>query len=251
MPPGSIWTPSDGGDLDNLLDGVGQTDSDTQDFLTALASLRSPELTIELAALEQEYGIAPDDTVADSVRRARLLAVKTASPGNGTAETMQKNLRAAGFNVYVHENTPPIDPALFLDLSPAAIFGNQQAVFGNASAVFGGKLGELVVNGPTYEHLNFSGAVFGGLKAFFGNENAVFASGSAFAQDLIGYSLPADPGYWPLVFFVGGLAVRNGAGELTEIAEADISLSRKTELISSIVRYKPVHAWAGTIIKYV
>jgi len=251
LPPGAIWVPEDDGDLDKLFDGKALNMDATRSLFLSLAKLRSPLFTPDLEGLEREYGIVPDSTVDEATRRSRLLSAKTAGGGDGAGAFLQRQLRLAGFDVYVHENNPPVDPLRFLYRSVGSIFGTTQAVFGNESTFFGGTRGELVVNGPTYEHEFFSGTIFGGLKAVFGNEDAMFRQGGAFGQREIEYDLPTDAGYWPLVFFVGGEAVRNEAGELTEIAEADVELSRREELIRTIVKLKPIHAWAGLVIKFV
>lgn len=250
MPDGSIWVPEDDEDLDNLWGGIAVTNTQTQEFLSGLALTRNPQLTPDLEGLELEFGIVPDSNVDETVRRDRLQAAMTSRQGDGTAETMQRNLRAAGFDVFVHRNNPPIDPDLFIGLSPSAIFGNQASVFGNQASVFGGKLGDLVVNGPTYEHVFISAALFGGSGAVFGNEKTLFGAG-AFAQKEIEYEVPTDPGYWPLVFFVGGPATRAVDGSLVSIEAAEVEVSRKDELVSLVVKYKPVHSWAGLVIEYI
>jgi hypothetical protein len=251
LPPGSLWIPEDGAGFDQLLGGLAQSDETVREFLASLARLRSPELTPILDDLEREYGIIPDDTLTEAIRRARLLAVKTATSGNGTADFMQAQLRAAGFDVYVHVNNPPVDPRLFLFDAPATICGNATAICGTSAAYCGGTRGALVVNGRTYNHIYYTGIMSGGLLASCGNRDAICRDEASFTQFLIEYDIPADPGYWPMFFFVGGPAVRNSAGELAEIATASIPIGRQGELIRSIVKFKPVHSWGGLVVQYV
>ena len=251
LPPGSLWTPEDGEGFDQLLDGLAEQSETVREFLAGLARLRSPELTPVLADLEKEYGIVPDEALTEAVRRARLLAVKTAVSGDGSADFMQAQLRAAGFDVYVHVNNPPVDPGLFLFDAPATICGNATAICGNEAAYCGGTRGDLVVNGKIYNHIYFTGVNCGGLFAVAGNEQAICRDEASFTQLPITYEIPTNPNYWPLIFFVGGPAVRNGAGELTEIATAQVSISRKDELTRAIVKYKPVHSWGGLVVQYV
>lgn len=251
LPPGSLWVPEDGAGFDQLLEGLAESDETVREFLADLARFRSPELTPILDDLEREYGVIPDDTLTEAVRRARLLAVKTSVSGDGTADFVQSQLRAAGFDVYVHVNNPPVNPGLFLFDAPATICGNATAICGNSAAYCGGTRGNLVVNGKTYNHIYYTGIMAGGLLASCGNAQAICRDEASFAQRPIIYELPTDPGYWPLVFFVGGPAVRNASGELTEIATASVPIGRKDELIRSIVKYKPVHSWGGLIVQYV
>lgn len=250
LPPGSLWVPEDGDDLDRLIDGIAENHEQTRLLLASLARLRNPRLTPVLSDLEKEYGIVPDDSVSEDIRRARLLATKNARAGNGTDIFMQDRLREAGFDVYVHVNNPPVDPNLFLFPS-ATSFGGENAFFGNENAFFGGSNGQLIVNGPTYTHPLEVGSIFGGQFAIFGNENALFTGGAIFEQVLIEYEIPSDPGYWPLFFFVGGAATRDGDGKLVSIELAEIPVTRQDELVRLIVKYKPIHSWCGLVAKYI
>lgn len=251
LPGGSIWTPKDGAGFDQLIDGLADDLEILRKFLADLAVLRNPILTPILSDLEKEYGIVPDWGLSESVRRGRLLAVMTAVSGDGTAVFMQNQLRAAGFDVYVHINDPPADPGTFLFNAPATICGNEKAVCGYEGAVCGGLRGDLLVNGDVYEHVYFTGTICGGLYAVCGNGEAICRDEADFAQQLIEYEIPTDPGYWPLLFFVGGPATRDGAGIITEIATAQVLLSRRDELRRLIVKYKPMFSWGGLIVQYI
>ena len=87
-----------------------------------LAHLRNPTLTPILDDLERELGILPDLAEEEWTRRVRLQVAKSSSNGDGSQSFMQTRLRAAGFDVWVYNNYPAVDPAPLL--------------------------GELVVNGP-------------------------------------------------------------------------------------------------------
>lgn len=251
LPPGPLWVPEEGAGFDQLLEGLAESAETIREFLGGLARLRSPELTPILDDLEREFGIIPDTALNETIRRARLLAAKTATDGDGTADFMQAQLRAAGFDVYVHVNNPPVNPGLFLFNSPATVCGNETAICGNSTSYCGGTRGDLVVNGRVYNHLYWTGVVAGGLLASCGNAQAICRDEASFKQFPIPYEIPTDPGYWPMVFFVGGPGIRGVSGALTEIATASAPIARKDELIRSIIKYKPVHSWGGLIVKYV
>lgn len=220
LPPGSLWVPADDGGLDNLLKGIADNHERAREFLSQLAYLRSPLLTPILADLEKEFGILPDATLDEATRRARLEVVKTAAKNDGSLDFLQDSLLAAGFDVLVHANNPPVDPGFFLFYAPSAICGNSSAVCGGSST--GSARGELLVNGEL-----------------------------SYEQAPVRYAIPTDPGYWPLFFFVGGAATRNGSGELTEIADALVPVSRRLELARLILKFKPLHSWAGLSIRYI
>jgi uncharacterized protein YmfQ (DUF2313 family) len=155
----------------------------------------------------------------ETVRRGRLLAAKTAGNGDGSAAFMERQLRAAGFDVFVHLNDPPVNPNLFISFNSLLEFGADEAEFGADDAEFGGTR-RLLVN-----------------------------DGVVVAQIPVVHSSPPSQ-YWPLVFFVGGAATRDGSGALTAIAEADVPLSRWSELDALIIKYKPMWTWCGLSVNY-
>lgn len=220
LPPGSLWSPEGGGGFDNLLDGIATNHEVVRAFLASLAYLRDPMLTPMLSDLELEYGIYPDNTVADATRRARLLVAKTAGNGDGSLGFLQNSLIQAGFSVSVYDNNPAVDPGALILHNSSTIMGNATALFGETS--FGSQTGSLLVNGPlTYE------------------------------QTPIHYAVPTDPGYWPLIFFLGGEVTRDGTGAITNLGIASVPLSRQYEFVQLIIRYKPLHSWAALQVQYV
>lgn len=222
LPPGSLWIPQDDADLDKLLDGIAANAESIRDELMTLGYLRNPMLTSSLADLEREFSIVPDGLIAEEVRRTRLLAVKTAVNSDGSAAFMQSRLQAAGFDVQVHINNPPVDPASLLNYGAAAITGNDNSLFGRDDAVFGGVSQiDMLVNGRIYNN-----------------------------QSLITYAIP-PAAYWHLIFFVGGDATRDVGGSLLTVAEASVDIRRKQELDSLIIQYKPLFTWCGPIVRYV
>lgn len=251
LPEGQIWAVEDGADLDALFDGLADSLDADYEYLADLARLRNPLLTPILDDLENEYGLSPNASLTEETRRARLLAAKTARSSDGTLEFLQDTLQLAGFNVTVYANYPPVNPALFVTFDPSVIFGNEDALFNGTGALFGGARGYLLVNGPVYEN-----------------------------QQLVEYESPADPGYWPLVFFIGGAATRTdeyvvsaaicgnasaicgttaavasppepNSGAITQIETVEIPISRKEEFNRLIVKFKPMFSWAGVVVNFV
>jgi len=224
LPPGSLWVPDSGYDLDLLLDGISDNIDTVRVFLHELARVRSPLLTPILADLEREYGIVPNDKLSESVRRQRLLAVKTDGNSDGTTDWLQNKLRAAGFDVYVHINNPAVDPATLLNYGNDPVFASDEegAQFGESGEYFVAKGGVLLVNGPIY-----------------------------YNQELITYQSPSASQYWPLIFFIGGPATRDTDGSLLDFEWVKIDILRKTEFIRLIIKYKPMFTWVGVKADYV
>jgi len=254
LPEGYIWEIAPDEDLDNLFEGLSDNSEELALFLAALGFLRSPEYTPILSDLEKEYGVQYNASLTEQERRERLLAVKTARSGFG-ADFMQEKLREAGFDLFVHINNPPVDPGLFL-FEAYNIFCNDQvyAFCGNENAVSGGLDGELVVNQDFFKETLPYEVLCNSDQAFSGNEDALCGQidNDGVIRVPVEYTIPADPGYWPLFFFVGGVATRDTVtGEILTIEPASITVSRREELRRLIIQYKPSHSWGVLIINYI
>lgn len=251
LPKGSVWDVKQNGGLDLLFEGLADNNQVVKDFLQNLESLRNPIDTQILDDLEREYGVSTNVVLSEAIRRQRLLAKKTDKSGNGTDWFIQNKLREAGFDVYVYRNDPPSNPSTILNESFISYFGGVDSFFGGGDAYFGATSGELIVNGLIYEREKIFTAQMGGADSFFGgDDDAFFGDYIDFRQELNKYEVPANPAYWPLIFFVGGVATYNLDGSIKTIAQAEINIKRRTELRSLIVKYKPLHTWCGLIVYY-
>ena len=217
MPEGSLWNPEPDGDFDKLLDAMAENDESVVDFLRSLADVRNPEKTPILEDLEREFGVEPNLALTDAQRRTRLAAVKADKSNDGTAYLLEERLTAAGFDVQVHINSPAVDPADYVLNEWYAVCGNEDAVMGEDTCICGVEKDMLIVNG-----------------------NRFFYHGD----------LPSDSGYWHLIFFVGGAVTRDGNGYITDIQPANIDIERTDEFLRLIVKYKPMHAWAGVVANF-
>lgn len=250
LPPGAAWSVEQDGDFDKFLDGISENSEVVREFLASLAFIRDCQNTPILSDLEKEYGLQPNGRLSLQERIDRLCAAKTSRSGFG-ADYMQDKLQQAGFDVQVHINNPPVDPDLFLFEAFNAYFGFETSVFGNENAIFGGVGGELIVNGDFYIETIVQSVQFNNEFGVFGNERAIFGFEGGVERELVEYSVPSDPGYWGLFFFVGGDATRDGSGALTNIEAAQIATSRRDEIRRLIIQYKPSHSWAGLIVNFI
>ncbi|MGL4368934.1 MAG: hypothetical protein ACRCUT_04580 [Spirochaetota bacterium] len=255
-PEGKFWTPADGDDYDLLLDGISDNCGAVKDDLSQLAYLRDPMRTPILSDLEKEYAVIPAAESTESERREYLSSVKYNRSTLGAYDTLQEKLRAAGFeNVYVHVNSPAVDPAIFLerafnmtcgDLLP----GGNAAECGEAEAICAAIGGELVVNGDLYSqepnYVNLCDeSVNAGDTVYCGDFD-----GYKSQDDAASYVIPTEAGYWPLIFFVGGEATRDVNGYLTEIEFYSVPAQRRVEFRRLILKYKPLFSWGGLIVIY-
>ena len=249
LPDGSIWTPAPGGDFDKLLDGSADNWEVIRAFLASLKSVRDPKLTTFLADMEFEFGVLTNPNLSEAQRRSQLTPLVFERGGSGSVDDLQNALDAGGFNVLVYENSPAVDPAIFLDQFFDMVADGGNAFAGRPDAFAGRIGGELLVNGEIFrtERIFTSGAAT--INAYAGTG---FSAGeyNDLARVKIEYPIPTDPDDWPMVFFVGGAATFGGGGELTSIDLGLIPALQESEFKRIILKFKPAHSWAALIVDF-
>ena len=247
---GSAWNPEIDGGLDLLLDAKADNLDAIYEFLKSLAHIRNPLLTPILRDLEIEYGFPDNSLVLSETERRQRLAGKVFQ-GKSTAskDDLQTAFDNAGFLLQVHENSPAVDPDLFLLNFNTASCGTLTSCCGNAQAVCSEIGGEWVVTGEVINQTPAYLAECGGGTAVCGNSEAVCGYFESYHQDVIEYFTPPSTG-WPFVFFVGGNATRDGTGALTAIDQGFVPLTRKAELKTLIIKIKGLHAWCGLVVTF-
>ena len=94
--------------------------------------------------------------------------------------------------------------------------------------------------------------IAGGDVSFAGNDDAKAGRFDELIPTYYTFNIPENPGAWPFVFFVGASIVRDSiTNEITDIETAEIPIERKSEFLSIILKYKPLHTWCAAIILYV
>lgn len=249
-PDGSIWRPAPDGDFDNFIDGQAANSEVIRAFLAELKNIRVPESTTFLDDLEREFGVLTNANLTDAQRREQLTPLVFDRGSTGSVDAMQNALDNGGFTVQVHENSPAVDPDLFLDQFFDMHADGGTAFAGNETAFAGRNGGELLVNGEIFSTERIFTAVAGAAKAFAGSD---FTAGEYddLARIKIEYEIPDNPDDWPMVFFVGGDAIRDGNGELTSIAQATVPAIQENEFKRLVLKFKPIHSWAALILDFV
>jgi hypothetical protein len=247
IPPGSAWRVSVGEDWDKLYDGIATNWETIRTFLSELDCIRNPSCTPVLDDLEQEFGVIKNVSLTEQQRRDQLMPIVFNRSFNGGLDNLEDALQAAGFTVQVHSNSPAVDPAIFLDQNFQMVAAGGNAYAGRPDAYAGKSGGELLVNGDISKTRKIVTTVAGNLYAGTGHGAGEYTD---LERTEITYSIPTDPDDWPLVFFVGGDATRDGTGALTEIQLADVPIEQETEFKRIILKYKPIHSWAALIINF-
>lgn len=157
-PRGSAWTQKIGGGMEGFLLGVSDSLELVRIKLATLAIIRDPELTEQLDELEIDFGITPDPTLTDAVRRSRLFTRINVEQTAGTRDRMERDLQAAGFDLFVHANTQGIAPLLEMPLENSLdlLLGEGSASFTRASTATyidqnSGLLKYAVIGEPRFE----------------------------------------------------------------------------------------------------
>ena len=245
---GSAWNPAPDEDLDKLIDGSAENWEVIRAHLEQLSDIRSPANTPFLADLEQEFGVFTNPNLTEQQRRDQLTPIVFNRSFNGSIDNLQDALDSAGFDVQVHSNSPAVDPAIFLDQNFQMVAGGVDSFAGNPEAYAGRTGGELLVNGAIFRTRKIYTAVAGsGVYAGSGRHAGEYTD---LERTEITYDIPTDSGDWPLVFFIGGDAIRDGSGALTEIQIANVPHDQEQEFKRIILKYKPIHSWAGLIVTF-
>lgn len=266
LPPGSLWEVEDDEGLDQFLEGIGDSYETLKAAIDKVALVRNPILTDILDDLEKEFGVTKNDSLTEAVRRIALDAIKTERKNEGTDDSLEAVLQKSGFNtalqdVQVHINSPLVDPALFVaEEAFLYVCGGVDVVCGRVvdpgppnplDIVSGAGLGELLVNGDIIIRLATFSIVSGSANAICGNAGAICGANSGAAAFDVIYTIPTDPGYWGLIFFVGGDATRDPiTGALTAINFLEVPMEREAEFKRLILKYKPIHSWAGLVVRF-
>lgn len=256
LPSGAAWEPAVSSDYDLLMDGIGDNSDVIHDAMDQLRYLRDPARTPILSDLEKEYAVVPVAGSTEAERRARLAATMFDRGRLPTYEVLQDKLWAAGFtNVLVHANSPAVDPDTFLNedfnmLCGDLLPGGNEAQCGEAEAICARVGGELLVNGEFFEQSPNYSVLCGEALAQCGEDLAYAGQYDSINLVLIEYEVPADGGYWPLIFFVGGAATRNVDGEITDIEIAPVPIERRLEFRRIILKHKMMASWAALIVVY-
>jgi hypothetical protein len=250
LPEGSAWTPKVGGKLDLVYDAIGEILDEMNTNFERARYVRDPEKTDLLEDLERDYGILTNELLTEAVRRASLNAKKNQGRSTAAADYVQSILQGAGFDVQVHRNDPPVDPAIFLNQAFQMVAGGGNAYAGRPDAFAARIGGDLLVNGGLFTYSTAYAAQAGGATTVAGNSEAVAGYFESLQKDPVVYEIPTDPDKWGFVFFVGGDATRNVSGELTDIEAAQVPSERRDEFNTIILSLKPLFTWAGLIIVY-
>jgi len=222
---------------------------DFRDYIHQIFLDIFPSTTREIEKWREQFGLIYFPS--DSAEQIETLNSEWQATGGQGADYIQSVLRAAGFDVYVHENNPPVDPDIFLNSIPIMVCKGLNAYAGRDDAFAGRTGGDLLVNGPILTNIPLYLSICGNINTCCRNQKAKAGYFEKIMTIDKIYQITDDPDYWGYFFFVGGVATRNATTHVLETIEnVVIPSARKEEFKRLILKLKPAQSWAGLIVTY-
>ncbi len=267
LPTGRAWRLTINKKLRQFFEGLTGLITDTRIFIDDVFDDINPQTTTKLNEWESQFGLLPA-SLTDQGRRDRLDGAWKLAGGQDP-QYIQDTLRAAGFDVYVHEWWVPVAgrPAggsVNNDVSPVArnpftylwdgitprdnilSSGHDLAYCNGDSAYCASSQGQP----PGYPLVNkilkasVSGTLVGcGHNDFYCNGNLAYAAsgGSIVSYNFKQYQIPADVTKYPYFIYIGGATFPN---------QATVQNSRRNEFEDLCLKICPNQQWIGILVTY-
>lgn len=220
LPRGRAWRLTAEKTLRKFFEGLAGPYDDARAFVDGVYNDLRPAYTREISKWEVQFGI--DYPAADEGDRRAALASAWSASGGQSANYLQTLLRAAGFDVYVHEwwegaNVAPRTVRDPRDYTSVPTIGTTQS--GEALAQCGestAQCNRFLANDPKYlVHSNLTPQA--------------------------PPAIPSTEDSWRFFWYVGGQTF----GE-----SAIVAASRRTEFERLIYKYKPAHTWVVELVLF-
>lgn len=261
LPKSKFWKLLDTKYLSSFFKALTSLPDDFRKYLDSVFLDLFPSSTRSLEMWEEQYAIINPDS--DEEIRRNTIAMKWKDKGGQSAYYIQKILQENGFNVFVYENNPIVDPNSFLDRDDKQ---NQAIVNGITTSKEEVKDLMIVCSDIERDYVvycnndkNFS----------CGDEKAICGDYGSYAESewycganraVCGYyegyiiyeieeEIPTDSAYFPFLFFVGGEVERDNFGRITSMQAASIQAERLDYFKNLILSLKPAHSRAIARIK--
>lgn len=262
LPDGRAWRMTVNKRLRQFFEGLTVIPEGVKDAADSVWADISPDTTTELSEWERQFGL-PGNVVVEADRRARLTATWRALIGGQAPRYIQDTLRAAGFDVYVHEwwepSTPPTpgtpgnptprNPILYIrreftkvDLlvgcgEPEALCGEAFAEAGNSLTPRGYPLVNIIL-----ETVPDILPLCGEASVEAGEQEAVCGGFTEYIERQKEYIVLNDPERWPYFLYIGGQT-------FGDIAQVDPK--RRDEFEALCLKICPTQQWLGMLVEYV
>lgn len=260
LPDGRAFSTTVQKSLRSFIKGVSESGSDAKTSLDNVYDEISPATTNSLDEWNDQFGL-PRASLTTEQMRSRLSAAWKAQGGQDP-EYIQSTLRAAGFDVYVHEWWEPgTEPALgvhgaatprnpFLYLREDSgnqytilSLGDELAMCGESFAQCGNSttpIGYPLVN-KVYYSIPDVIIQLGETYAFCGEPDALMNNALTYTQAVMKYTIPTDQDTWHHFLYIGGETF----GDVATVPSA-----RRDEFEALCLKICPLQLWIGLIVTY-
>lgn len=151
LPSGRAFRGGEGSNIDSLFTALAMSRLTAYEMSVGVLNTLIPDNSKftedDATDWERRFGLVSNGLVPLADREAAILR-KMQSPGANPAKghylTIQKELQAAGFNVWVHENIFPLYPSGYEHVAPNSLYGNTNLIE------------------PEYGELQYGGIQYGG-----------------------------------------------------------------------------------------
>ncbi|WP_265658587.1 putative phage tail protein [Francisella philomiragia] len=260
LPKAKAWRLSKGKNLTKLFDGLSKQPQENKDHIDNVWFDIFPESTRELENWEKQFGIDTSSTTTENQRRDYLDS-EWKFLGGQSPKYIQDKLRAAGFDVYVHEwwepnSTPeinkkqqaiPRNPHNYIAQDGVTIYlvecGSDNLQCGEEVALCGNKLspsGYLLVN-KIYKNEAEYIVLCGEYDALCGESEALCGN-TGYNESLVEYTIPNDSQYYPYFLYIGAE---------TFPGLAQVPTPRRAEFERLLLKISPAQQWLGILVEYV
>lgn len=258
LPSGRAWRLTTPKQLRDFFAGLTDLGQDSSDFFDGIYRDLDPQLTRELSAWEQQFGLV--NTLSNEQERRDRLDAAWKAVGGQSPRYIQDTLQGAGFNVFVHHwwvpgseaaigvnaAATPRNPLLILHdgidfLKYDSIDGGLDMQDGDALAQDGGTLdpsGYPLVNKNLISV--FTGSSDGSESMMDGDPNAQ-DGGQIITYELRSYIIPTDVTLHPYFLYIGGE---------TFPEHATLTQSRRNEFETLCLKICPAQLWLGILVDY-
>lgn len=242
LPDAIAWRVTTQKTLRRFLLGVSQWPAGAREFVDAVYSDLFPDTTREIGMWEQHFGLTPAAT--ETARRQQIAGAWSAQGGQ-SPHYLQTVVRAAGFDVYVHEwwqpgTQPPVarDPR---DYTEQPRVGSIQCGMNHARCTHpSAEPPDEIPEGLEYED------IYPQCNRWLANTITVaYLVNLKLTRDAPP-PVPDDSTKWPYFLYFGGPLDGGGA-----ITKAEVPAERREEFERLLLKLRPAQQWIVTYVDYV
>lgn len=243
LPRSSAWSLTIDRYLRKFFLGLSEQPALTKTFIDQVYLDLFPETTRELNEWERQFGlpltdVSLGDAHPDVVSGRLLLDAEWKATGGQSPSYIQGVLRAAGFDVYVHEwwaSGPPYVARDPRDYTDQPLIGSYQC-----TGFDGGGL-PLPTQPQCTGKFNIDGDPIAGPQCNRWLANEIHYLVNLDLTRRAPPPVPDDPAKWPYFMYVGGAVFGTNA---------TVDITRRAEFERLLLKLRPTHNWIVTLVNY-